>query len=91
MHKGHGASIHEYVHPLFWTRTCMFHTFSYRMGLCLEKGQILLVCPCECRNVQNLQDNEIFGPVLACVEADSFDEAIKFVNEQLATMLLLEN
>ena len=70
----------------------MFHTFSYRMGLCLEKRtDFKLVCPCECRNVQNLQDNEIFGPVLACVEADSFDEAIKFVNEQLATMLLLEN
>eukprot|EP00440_Ansanella_granifera_P044167 gb/GFBE01047865.1/.p1 GENE.gb/GFBE01047865.1/~~gb/GFBE01047865.1/.p1 ORF type:complete len:522 (+),score=143.09 gb/GFBE01047865.1/:1-1566(+) len=28
-----------------------------------------------------IYDQEIFGPVLACVEVDSFDEAIKFVNE----------
>jgi len=27
-----------------------------------------------------IYDQEIFGPVLACVEASSFDEAIKFVN-----------
>jgi len=27
-----------------------------------------------------IYDNEIFGPVLACVEVDSFDEAIKLVN-----------
>jgi len=28
-----------------------------------------------------IYDQEIFGPVLACVEVDTFDEAIKFVNE----------
>eukprot|EP00931_Biecheleriopsis_adriatica_P025013 TRINITY_DN1545_c0_g1_i2.p1 TRINITY_DN1545_c0_g1~~TRINITY_DN1545_c0_g1_i2.p1 ORF type:complete len:546 (+),score=113.22 TRINITY_DN1545_c0_g1_i2:75-1640(+) len=28
-----------------------------------------------------IYDQEIFGPVLACVEVDSFDEAIKFCNE----------
>ena len=59
------------------------------MGLGLEKKDIF--CWFAPAFVQNLQDNEIFGPVLACVEADSFDEAIKFVNEKLATMLLLEN
>merc|ERR1712139_133300 len=26
-------------------------------------------------------EEEIFGPVLCCVEVDSFDEAIKFINE----------
>lgn len=29
------------------------------------------------------KENEIFGPVLACVEVDSFDQAIRFVNEHL--------
>eukprot|EP00930_Biecheleria_cincta_P023845 TRINITY_DN1714_c0_g1_i3.p1 TRINITY_DN1714_c0_g1~~TRINITY_DN1714_c0_g1_i3.p1 ORF type:complete len:521 (-),score=100.43 TRINITY_DN1714_c0_g1_i3:144-1706(-) len=28
-----------------------------------------------------IYDQEIFGPVLACVEASSFDEAIKFIND----------
>jgi len=35
------------------------------------------------RNVQKgmrIYDEEIFGPVLCCVEVDTFDEAIKFVN-----------
>lgn len=35
----------------------------------------------EVKRGMQIYDNEIFGPVLACVEADSFDEAIKFVNE----------
>jgi len=36
------------------------------------------------RNVKKgmqIYDNEIFGPVLCCVEVDTYDEAIKFVNE----------
>merc|ERR1712204_4998 len=28
-----------------------------------------------------IYDQEIFGPVLCCVEVDTYDEAIKFVNE----------
>lgn len=49
---GHGASIHEYVYPLFWTRTCMVHTcsiiFIQNGALFRKKGQIFLVCPCFC-------------------------------------------
>merc|ERR1712187_341769 len=28
-----------------------------------------------------IYDEEIFGPVICCVEMDTYDEAIKFVNE----------
>ncbi|CAJ1369152.1 unnamed protein product [Effrenium voratum] len=35
----------------------------------------------EVKRGMQIYDNEIFGPVLCCVEVDSFDEAIKFVNE----------
>ena len=39
----------------------------------------------EVKKGMQIYDNEIFGPVLCCVEVDSFDEAIRFVNECLGS------
>ena len=48
----------------------MFHTDWGCVMVCLELGKNRTNFVCA---PANLQDNEIFGPVLACVEVDSFD------------------